>query len=262
MRILGVNETQLINQNLLKWLSYFNMEYITEEGLDFYRIHSGLPDALFNLIALPTIQNPTHIPQITAFFKQNKCPYSWWIEEDKITPELKAHFEQENYTCFGDVPGMLLHLEDYKDNETPQGKKQRQAIRQITTVQDLTEWAHIIGQSFGFSTAAEEMYVQKLSPLLNQPNQFIAFGAYQDNQMVTTGCLIIADGIGGLYNLATLEKYRQQGWGIAMHHNRLRYLKQQGIKTAVVQTSPMATQNALKVGFKPKLNYKLYLKTT
>jgi len=78
--------------------------------------------------------------------------------------------------------------------------------------------------------------------------------------MVATGSLIISDGIGGFYNMATLNEYRRQGLCRAMHHARLQYLKKQGIKTAVVQTSPMATNSALNIGFKQVINYKIYLK--
>jgi acetyltransferase (GNAT) family protein len=245
----------LVNQNLITWLSFFNIEQISDLKNAYYRLNSGVPDALFNSIMLAKISDPTSITSITDFFKNKNLPYSWWMDEKDITQPLYNHFESEKYTFFGDVPGMFFDIAQYQIPNT----KQTAEIRKITDRETFKEWVHVVGQVFSLSPEAEQLYIDKLSPFLGQDDIFLAFGAYKDNKIVATSSIVTSNGIGGFYNMATLSDYRQQGYCHAMHHARLTHLKQNGIKTAVIQTSPMATNIALNIGFKPVINYKIYL---
>ncbi|NRB11471.1 MAG: GNAT family N-acetyltransferase [Rickettsiaceae bacterium] len=89
---------------------------------------------------------------------------------------------------------------------------------------------------------------------------FIAVGAYYNGQLVATASIVIDDdGIAGFYNDSTLEQYRNKGIATKLYHYRLKLIKNMGIKQAIVQTSPMATSLAKKVGFTQVTNYKIYM---
>ncbi|ARD86994.1 acetyltransferase [Rickettsia bellii] len=55
-----------------------------------------------------------------------------------------------------------------------------------------------------------------------------------------------------------MPEYRNRGISSSLYKARFKILKEMGVDKAVIQTSPMSTNLAQKLGFKKYTNYKIY----
>lgn len=250
-------DSSIINKNLIKFYGLFGMTHISSTNNNYYYLNTGVQAALFNLICLPEIGDISAITQINKPFLEQNIPFGWWIEENKLTDEILNIFKPAQYKFLGDVPGMVLNLDSY---EAPlETKLPNIEIKQIKDLDSFRKWSSVLAKSFDFDKDTEELYVETL-PRYIKTGDFIAIGAYYNDELVATASIFIDDDrIAGFYNASTLEQYRNKGIATMLHHYRLKTVKNMGIKQVIVQTSPMATSLAKKVGFKQVTNYKIYI---
>jgi GNAT superfamily N-acetyltransferase len=74
---------------------------------------------------------------------------------------------------------------------------------------------------------------------------------YLDDQPVTSGTLMLAGGIAGLFNISTPAAFRRQGFGSAVSWWMMHEAQQRGYRQAYVWSSPMGRTVYQGVGFVP-----------
>jgi GNAT superfamily N-acetyltransferase len=74
---------------------------------------------------------------------------------------------------------------------------------------------------------------------------------YLDDQMVTSGTLLLAGGIAGLFDISTPVAYRRQGFGSAISWWMMYEAQQRGYRQAYVWSSPLGRHVYQGVGFVP-----------
>ncbi|BBJ31374.1 hypothetical protein RAS_04830 [Rickettsia asiatica] len=131
-------------------------------------------------------------------------------------------------------------------------------IRIITGIEEYKEWIRVLIRSFGFSDDVYNIYFDNLSKFIGDNKVFIPLTAYEENKIVATASIIFANGIAGFYHDSTMPEYRNRGLASDLYIARSKILKEMGIDKVIIQTSPMATSLAEKLGFKKYTNYKIY----
>ncbi|WP_355456700.1 GNAT family N-acetyltransferase [Rickettsia helvetica] len=131
-------------------------------------------------------------------------------------------------------------------------------IRIITGIEEYKEWIRVLIRSFGFSDDVYNIYFDNLSKFIGDNKVFVPLTAYEENKIVATASIIFANGIAGFYHDSTMPEYRNRGLASDLYIARFKILKEMGIDKVIIQTSPMATSLAEKLGFKKYTNYKIY----
>jgi hypothetical protein len=251
-----LEDTGLVDQNLIGMYKYFGIKKIKVQSANYYLLNTRCRDALWNMICLPDKLDYGVISNIENVFKKQKVPFSWWVDEKKISNDMRNLFQNKEYADFGCVPGMILNLADYPSKSVP--SIGNIYIKPITNIKEYDCWIQVLAECFGFSNDVCNLYMDKLSSTLGKDNTFIPFGAYDGEKIVATASIIFVDGIAGFYNDSTLPQYRNSGIATTLYHTRAKMLKKLGVQKAVIQTSPMATNIARQFGFRIVTNYKIY----
>jgi hypothetical protein len=251
-----LTEAQLVNHNLIEAFIPFGLsEQISPYG-KYYFIKTGGRDTLFNAIFLPEISDPNTIEDLNQQFRKDNLPFCWWIDISKVAPEILQYFEQTpGYGPLYKGAGMYLDLDKHEEQRFHLDTKIK--IRIINGQKELEEWVRTLAPSFEFTEDAQNLYLRSLPPLITK-DEFIPIGAYYEDKLVGTASIFIKDGVAGFYDDTTMEAYRHHGICTALYHFRIQLLRQLGLQQAVVQTSPMATSLAKKVGFQQVVDYRVY----
>ena len=106
-------------------------------------------------------------------------------------------------------------------------------------------WDKIIEDSFKRSWTAPEDYFEFIkSDLINEKKRYYA--GYYNEQLVSTGCLLIIDDCAYLYNLATVENLRRKGIAKEMIYKMSEDAKKLGIKYIIGATSNQVAEEMYK----------------
>ncbi|MFY9589610.1 hypothetical protein [Rickettsia endosymbiont of Halotydeus destructor] len=254
--IISTKDTELADQNLLATYRYFGMQTIQMAGVNYHLLKTGCKHPFWNMFILPESIDSKIMDELENIFKSQKLPFAWWVDENKISNYMKERLESRNYSCFGDVPGMVIDLTNHQER-LPNDLGSIQ-IRPVTSSKDFGEWVSVLMECFGFGSDVYNLYINKFLDLLGKDDIFIPFAAYDDKKIVATASIIFIDGIAGFYNGSTLPECRNFGIASSLYHTRFKMLKQLKIPKAFIQTSPMSTSIAQKAGFHIVKNYKLY----
>lgn len=247
------NNAELINQSLIGAFGYFGLQEMQIDKVNYYLIHTGCNHPLWNMIVLPDKVNTAQMDKMEGVFKLKNLPFAWWVDEKNLSSEMFERFQNGKYTDFGNIPGMVYELKDYHE-QTIDNKN----IKIITEIEEYKKWIQVLMKSFGFSDDVYNLYFDKLSKFIGDNKKFIPLAAYEENKIVATASIIFANGIAGFYNGSTMPEYRNRGIASDLYKARFKILKEMGIDKAIIQTSPMATSLAEKLGFKKYTNYKIY----
>lgn len=247
------NNADLVNQSLIGTFRYFGLQERQIDGINYYLIHTGCNHPLWNMIVLPDKVNVAQMDRMEEGFKLKSLPFAWWVDENNLSSEMLERFQNGKYADFGDVPGMVYELKDYHEQIID-----NKNIKIITEIEEYTKWVQVLAQGFGFSDDVCNIYIDKLSKFIGDNKIFIPLAVYEENKIVATASITFANGIAGFYNGSTMPEYRNRGLASNLYKARFNILKEMGIDKAIIQTSPMATSLAKKLGFKKYTNYKIY----
>jgi len=249
----------IADENLLFFYNNFGNEAIsTESGSSYHIIQTGLPETpLFNFICLPKLVKLNEIETVEASFTQDNLAFAWWVDADVISNELKEHLKSSKYNFFGEVPGLVMKPIDYNMQvPLPEGI----TISEIDNLPDFKKWVDVLAQGFGFNDYVKNLYLEVFGPMLGARDKLVVLGAYnKQGDLVSTASIIFNKNIAGFYNDSTLTEYRHKGIATALYQARIEICKESKSEYITLQTSPSATNIALKLGFKIARNYHLYI---
>lgn len=215
---------------------------------DFLRADCGLPSDTFN-VGIPLADTPndkSYAEMVTYFADQNK-PMALWLWD--FLPNWQTYLAQSplplvetNLGMFADMDA--LHITPSKPTDF--------SVRTVQSGEDVLAFAAVMSAVFGHSAEAE--FVRRYYAMLaktafyHDPATRMYVG-YHNEVPVSTGSIIVTQDAVGIYDIATLENVRNQGYGSAMFHHILAEIKRDYHRLAVLQASPMGAGIYRRAGF-------------
>jgi ribosomal protein S18 acetylase RimI-like enzyme len=178
-------------------------------------------------------------------FKSRKLPWSLWICEQLLPPELHRPLarlcERAKLHLTSEMPAMIAP--DFSDRP-PQSALHVEPVNCPTTLRDFNQ---VGAAAFRIPPPwFDEIYDN--TARLSAPMQ--AWVGYHEGKPVSTAATVASPGAIGLYNLATLTPFRQRGFGEALfRHSIHEAFRETGPQPVVLQSTRSGLRLYERMGF-------------
>lgn len=219
------------------------------EGSFYYS--SGIDYAACNGVMGPNdgIPSEREIEKVIEFFDNRKLPFIWWTSAKNL--------ESKGFQFGGVLTGIALDIS--KDVPNQESTTQIQ-IKIIHSKEDLSSFASLAVNAFGMSRRALEQF-QAVHTAAMQQGEQVHFLAMVDGHPVGAVTLSITESSAGIWNLATLPKYRKQGVGTLLVHKAIIEAQKRKYDQvmAILMPKGMAWGLFAKLGFKEACQFPFYV---
>ena len=220
-------------------------------GYKFTIFNSGFPNRRFNVLFVKEkTSNPAKlVKKGEQFFESGRLPFrisfKYGLEKDFI-PLLS----QRGYTEA--APETVMTLLDLPDKNPYQGDLE---IRRVSSAGELAHAQEVIEKSYSLPAGSGPFVVTERLVKLPDAELFVG---YADNQPACTSMLIKTGPVAGIYWVATLDRFRNHGFGKAITVHSLVAGRNRGCTFASLQASSLGKPVYRRIGFDNPYNYPNY----
>lgn len=250
-----MNYRQLLINNFIFKTSYiaqFVHGMSVKETKDYVAVDCGLPADTFNII---TLRNNNLVEEIEGLYKeveyynQKKFPMSIWLWDEEQEHAIKSKLIKLGLK---ETEHNIAMVADLKTISPAINMPVGFTIQQASSPGQIKRFGETLANLFG--TSEEGIHVQAFYnqistfDLWNSENMKLYLGLYED-EVVTVGSLVCSENSIGIYDIATKEGMRGQGFGSTMFNFLLQEAKQLKATQCVLQASPDGINIYKKYGF-------------
>jgi GNAT superfamily N-acetyltransferase len=215
------------------------------------------------------LSSDTILRQILALAAQYKCPIRLQVKPTAIDTQqlLKRHGFFELPTR--DDAFQYIDLSKVSEDFSSSSINSVFVIRELDDSTQLdcqarkSQWGYVLCESFGFQKPHIHgpFYSDVWSRVRVGPVEPVRMFIALKNDRVVGGCQIsLAHGVACLFNVTTIKSERGQGIGKALSIVAIENVRKLHYRYMLLQASDMGSPVYKKLGFKPMLSYKLFVK--
>ncbi len=196
------------------------------------------------------------IENVLSKYRNKKPHLCWFINDTSIQKKLDTHLTKAGFVKHDGFNGMALDLAQYNIHNVivPHNVE----IIEITNPEQLDDWAKPLSISFGFSENDSKLICKIFKQLIDSQD-IKHYIAYSDGKPIGSASVFFTGDTAGLYNLAVLPEYRNQGIGSALQQTRLNLAKNRQCSTAIMQAVDISAKLGEKLGFVRYNEYHTYV---
>jgi ribosomal protein S18 acetylase RimI-like enzyme len=221
---------------------------------------TGIPDAIFNCVLRVNLGRSSvddGIDRILAEF--GRLPLTWNLGPDSNPADLGRRLVSHGLAYYFDLAGMSL---DLRTIPRPASKPEGVRIESVRTHEELRTYMNIASRSFEVrGDLLEEITDLEQSFGFDNPQRRRYLG-YLRGVPVSTSMLFLAEGVAGVFLVATVPEARGHGIGAAMTLAALSEGASRGYRIGVLQASPMGVSMYRSLGFREDFRMALYIANT
>jgi ribosomal protein S18 acetylase RimI-like enzyme len=219
---------------------------------------TGLPTPSFNAVVrarLDPVSAEAEVAGALAGFRQRGVPMLWLVGP---TSRPATHAElllRNGLEHIGDEPGMVVDLNALPDAwPVPKGL----VVERVDDAAALRDWCGFAGDP-----AMSQLLLSWLSTAaLGERRAIINYLGRLDSRPVATASLVLAAGVAGIYNVATLPDVRRRGVGTQLTLRPLRDARAAGYRFGVLHSSQLGLELYQRLGFRQICTIGQYVDTT
>lgn len=188
------------------------------------------------------------IDSVIDYFGSLGVPFTWTVEPSNTPADLDERLVARGFVLEGDgEPGMASDLETLPESvNAPQGLR----IEKVSGDELLGDYTGVLTAGFGLPLEASRQFAEIFAEATAPPDsQMWAYLGRLDGKAVATSGLMLAGGIAGIVNVATLPEARGKGIGAAVTHAGLAEAHKLGYRIAILQSSAMGYNVYKRLGF-------------
>ncbi|PEK63041.1 GNAT family N-acetyltransferase [Bacillus wiedmannii] len=250
-----MNYKQLLIDNFTYKTSYIARQIHgmnVKETNDYIAVDCGLPADTFNII---TILNNNLTEGIEKLYKvvnnynQKKFPMSVWFWDDRHEQTIKSELIKLGLK---EAEQNIAMIADLKTIHPLINMTKGFTIQKASSSGHIKKFGKTLANLFGTSeegTHVQAFYNETASfDLWNSENMKLYLGIFK-NEVVSVGSLVCTKDSIGIYDIATKEEMRGQGFGSTMFNYLLQEAKELNVSQCVLQASPDGINIYKKAGF-------------
>ena len=230
------------------WLGYGYTQRI-DDGLTLYSSGAQHPQ-LNGVMWLGSGELATRV--VEARRRLAGLPWLWWVSSDS-DPETLATLLAAGGQQVGVAPVMAIRTDAVRTLPGPADLR----IERLQEGSPLTPWVTAYAPAMGVMEADIPLVVAAEAARTDDPGSLTRFEGRIDGEIVGVSELLIADGVAGVYLVATAEAFRRRGVGAAMTSAALALAREHGFPVATLQASPLGEPLYRAMGFSTVAEYQL-----
>jgi len=184
------------------------------------------------------------IMEVVNFYSSKGLPFLWMVGPEDSPPDLSRRLEESGFVRSGS-PGMAMDLSLLREPAAPPGFR----LEPVQDEESLTDYSQLMPQAFGFDELSKEAVSGWIRGVGLQEDLSHYIG-YLDDEPVTFSSVFCADGVAGLYCVASTPEARGRGLGSLTSTVPLLAARGEGYRVGVLHSTMMAHGVYLRLGFK------------
>jgi ribosomal protein S18 acetylase RimI-like enzyme len=257
------DEIQLLFAGFIGKNIYFPSRFVPEMKVEqtesYVFINSGYKTDTFNLVISKKFdsEDGRHtIAKVCEEFNAARLPAAWWTCEEVRDAYVSSTLEEQGFIEDEVDMGMVANLDDLpQDIQYPPNLK----FRMANSFEEINEFGNIIASLFEPPDDFVLPFYQRVGELDNLENRPLRlFLGYVDNKPVCTSSIFLLRQTASLFDISTLQEYRNRGYGSAITHYTLSYAKKLGARFATLQAAPDGLNIYKRMGFKETCTFRIY----
>ena len=238
-------------ENLIEYISSGGktpgFEWI--ETADLTVFISGMDRPMFNAI-LKTNLNPEdadkRIADTVNLMKSRKVPFYWRIRKADKPADLPHRLEKAGLRG-SEEPGMAIDLGKLKVPPPPPGFRLERARGR----ERLEEYVRVLIEAYPASPWILESFTRMILHA-DLGDTFRHYIGHLDGRPVATSSVLLASGVAGLYNVATMPEARGRGIGAYISSAPLAEARGEGYRISILHASDLGRPVYTKLGFQDR----------
>lgn len=205
---------------------------------DWVRAYSGLSVPSFNIFQPRTPNGLTEetLADTAAFFSSRQALYTVELIHDQFR-DGPDFLDKLGYQSL--PPQLAMFQADLHINGDPH-LNEAVTVEHIVTVPSLTAFCTLLNQVFDYSLDDIRKFFPVLHLGADLKHVIRHYLAFLDEQPVGAGTVICLDGVASLWNLCTLDEFRQRGVASTLVDHMLSDADEYGCHLKVLFSSPQA----------------------
>lgn len=249
------------------WLSSRSPQAVTFQGKGIRASSTGFRIPLLNLALGCNFPSNTsekeideEIERVKTFFLKRNIPWYWWMSASPIPKRANKMLESHGLALDRpQLPAMAVSL-------TENGKHPKYSeeihVWEARSVNDLKAASMIRRIAFRFPEwEALHYFEDMVSDWLENPSVKLFLAGENRSKPVSIGALILAEGIPGIYVMATLPEHHRKGFGKAILTRLLSEAVSGGHQIAVLTASRAGFGLYSQFGFHHIFSFDIYTHT-
>lgn len=218
------------------------------DGAEFKWFVTGLSTTFFNQVLraeLASGEVDMRLEDVLGYFSRKGVHYlQWWLEPGAQPARLAKRLEARGFIQ-GGGGHMAVDLQQLDEGMV---SVDGLAIERVTSAEGLQVWMDTALAGFGVplaeSAGSQDMYLP-----LGFDLPFRYYLGRWNGRPVATSQFFLAEGVAGLYCVATLKEARRRGIGAAMSTTAMLEARDLGYRIGILQASAMGAPVYQRMGF-------------
>jgi GNAT superfamily N-acetyltransferase len=208
---------------------------------------TDIPFPLFNSILRARLapgQIDATIRSIITQAESQNVPLLWWTGPMTQPSDLGRHLERHGFVSEGLMPGMAVELTRLNESLPMPGAL---SVQRVTDDKSMKLWCQVGVAGFGLPAFLVDAFYDLMC--VSDPDTNLAYIGWWKDQPVATSLVMLAAGVAGVYNVATIPEARRRGIGAIMTLAPLREARDRKYKVGILQASEMGGNVYCSMGF-------------
>lgn len=206
---------------------------------------TGLPHPMGNLAIVMEAGDPQVTDEALAPLLATGRPAAVLFPRG-VTPRIVEAIAAQGFNVDATMPAMAVEIDRMAGTSLPQGYD----WARIGNDGDGQAWTETLAVGYELPLALAQLFSPQALGADPAPDATVQFFAVlRDGRPVSTSMLYLADGLAGIYCVATLPEERGKGLGAHATAEALRAARRLGYRVGVLQSSPAGHSVYLGLGF-------------
>jgi GNAT superfamily N-acetyltransferase len=187
------------------------------------------------------------IDETVAFFETQRVPWAWWASPATMPADIEARLLARGFHVEEDTPRYAAEIE----HVIAEGRGPEGLVRiRVGDEETQQQWLDVMGRGFDQDEHRRQALAKAAASAGFDPaSPWVRFLGVLDGQPVASSGLILAAGLAGIINVATVPEARGQGIRTAMTQVALTHAREAGYRVAVLGASDMGASLYEHMGF-------------
>jgi ribosomal protein S18 acetylase RimI-like enzyme len=222
---------------------------------------TGIPFPWCN-VAFGARLDPAHVDEAVEAFvaegEKRNVPLFWWMGQESKPEDLGDYLGDYGFAPWGESTLMATDLYALKEGAAnPRGL----SIRQVGDRESLRTWCRTTAEGFGIQGSAGAL-VEWFEKGVDLGLPLLFYLGYLEGRPVATSLLFLAEGVAGIYFVATLPAVRCKGIGFSVTLEPLREARSMGYGVGILQASKAGVPIYRRMGFLEGCKMRSYVRMT